>query len=224
MVDLMKTLSKHLCAKGCEMVQKKYARMRNGISIVEMMIAVVLFGLLSTIGFKYAKNFYDISLTSKQALVSSIIEQATQVSNAYDIYETKVGEPPLDVAKLSDKDLRILTSTPARIKVLSTTGWELNNSIDIDGNGGNNDIALVYKIDAPATDIEKQMYCNVLNNIANPTWDYNASYNSTDTTDKEEINSPSGMYNKTIADFKKLMCFGTDASTMVFAFVKQINK
>jgi prepilin-type N-terminal cleavage/methylation domain-containing protein len=40
--------------------------MRKGISLVEMLIAIILFGTISMISFKYAANFYDTKLASKK--------------------------------------------------------------------------------------------------------------------------------------------------------------
>ena len=37
---------------------KNYRGMRSGISLVEMMIAVILFGVISVVGLKYYKNYY----------------------------------------------------------------------------------------------------------------------------------------------------------------------
>jgi len=197
--------------------------MRKGISIVEMMIAVVLFGVISTIGFKYAKNYYDVSLTAKQASVSAVVEQATQLSNAYDLYEIKRGKIPTAVSDLNASDIRIITEIPGNVEAITADGWALRDDLEIDGDGDADDIAFVYPVSGPTTDEEKQSYCNVLNNIANSTWDYNASYNSTNDADAEEINDANGMYSKNNFDFSKIMCYGTDSSTMTFAFVKKLN-
>jgi len=196
--------------------------MRKGISIVEMMVAVVIFGVISTIGYKYAKNFYDVSLTSKQALVAAVVDQATQLSNAYDIYETKKGVIPSSIDDLSAADTQILKSTPEVIPAISD-GWVLRDDLEIDGDGDADDVAFTYPVNQPSTDTEKQLYCNVLNNIANNAWDYNSSYNSTNDADSEEINDANGMYSKNNFDFKKLMCYGTDSSTFFFAFVQKLN-
>ena len=205
------------------MVRRNYRGMRSGLSIVEMMVAVILFGVISTIGYKYSKNFYDVNLASKQALVAAVVDQATQLSNAYDIYETKIGSAPTDVADLSAANVRILKETPPPIAAISDN-WVLKTNLEIDGDGNADDIAFTYPVNQPATDAEKQEYCNVLNNIANSAWDYNSPYNAVDDANTEEINSAEGMYAKVNGlDFKKVMCYGTDASTMVFAFVQKVN-
>ncbi len=203
------------------MVRRNYRGMRSGLSIVEMMVAVILFGVISTIGYKYSKNFYDVNLASKQALVASVVDQATQLSNAYDIYETKTGSAPADVAKLSAADVRILKETPPPIAAISDN-WVLKTDLAINDDT-ENDVAFIYPINQPTTDAEKLEYCNVLNNIANADWDYNSPYNATDDDSTEEVNSAKGMYAKTGFDFKKVMCYGTDASTFVMAFVQKIN-
>ena len=195
--------------------------MRKGISIIEMMVAVVLFGVISTIGYKYAKNYYDVSLASKQAMVAAVIDQATQLSNAYSLYETKLGKAPADVATLSAADVKILKETPAPIEAISD-GWVLKTDLAINDDT-ENDVAFTYPVNQPGTKEEKQAYCNVLNNIANNDWDFNAPYNATDDSTTEEINTAKGMYGKDNFDFKKLMCYGTDEDTMIFAFVQKIN-
>ena len=202
------------------MVRRNYRGMRSGLSIVEMMVAVILFGVISTIGYKYSKNFYDVNLASKQALVASVVDQATQLSNAYDIYETKTGSAPTDVANLSADDVRILKETPPPIAAISDN-WVLKTDLAVNDSTAN-DIAFIYPVNQPATDAEKLEYCNVLNNIANAKWDYNSPYNSNN-NDDEEVNDAEGMYAKTNFDFDKIMCYGTDSSTFVFAFIQKIN-
>ena len=204
------------------MVRRNYRGMRSGLSIVEMMVAVILFGVISTIGYKYSKNFYDVNLASKQALVASVVDQATQLSNAYDIYETKTGSAPTAVADLSAEDVRILKETPPPIAAISDN-WVLKTDLEIDDDGDADDIAFTYPINQPGTDAEKLEYCNVLNNIANSGWKYNAPYNAADDANTEEVNSAKGMYAKASFDFKKVMCYGTDASTFVMAFVQKLN-
>ncbi len=65
-------------------MEKSYSGMRKGLSLVEMMIAIVLFGVLSTVGYKYYKNFLYTELAAKQARVAALIDPATQLSNAYE--------------------------------------------------------------------------------------------------------------------------------------------
>ena len=65
---------------------KQYTGMRKGISLVEMIIAVILFATLAGISVKYYKNFFNTELTAKKARVAALLDQAAQMSNAYDAY------------------------------------------------------------------------------------------------------------------------------------------
>jgi len=46
---------------------QNYTGMRKGISLVEMMIAIILFAALSTIGLKYYKNYINTDLQAMKA-------------------------------------------------------------------------------------------------------------------------------------------------------------
>ena len=204
------------------MVRRNGMNMRGGISLVEMLIAIILFGIISSTGYKYYKNYYDIGLASKQTLMSIIIDQGTQLSNAYDVYETKKGLAPDDIAKLSDPDVRIVKETPKAIPQISKSGWAIKTDLDVDGSGGGNDIVLTYKIDANLTKDDKIAYCDVLNNIADSGWDYNATSDSATTGEEEEITKAKEMYDKTTWDFKNLMCYTPDDGNFTIAFVKKL--
>jgi len=203
---------------------RNHRNMRNGISLIEMMIAIILFGVVAAIGFRYSKNYYDTDLSAKQALVSSVMEQATQMSGAYDIYKAKRGQAPSAVSDLYAADTRILTGKPANVKEITTSGWDLNTSMDIDG-AGSTDIAFIYKVDAPSSTNDKIEYCNVINNIVNSDWNYDAISDSGNSgaTD-EKIGTLREMYDKTSWDFKTIMCFANDDDDeFTFAFVKELN-
>ena len=206
------------------MVRRNYRGMRKGISLVEMMVAVFLFGVISTISYKYTKNFYDVSLTSKQALVSSVVEQATQLSNAYDLYEIKIGSAPTDDENLTDPNVRILREIPSIISEITDSGWDIVENLDLDGSG--DDVAFVYPIDASTltTTAQKVEYCNILNNIANSKWDYNSSV-AADVTNAsdEEIGDEGEMYTNGTYHFKNIMCYAIDADNFKFAFIKKVN-
>ena len=172
--------------------------------------------------FKYYKNFYDISTASKQALVSAVIDQATQLSNAYDIYITKTGVAPNTIGDLSAPSVKILTKTPDDILVITDAadGWKLAK-IDVDGSvGGANDTVFQYKVtSAISSAVDKLAFCNVLNNVDD------SSY-SLDTA-KADIGTAATMYDGTAVaaaghEFKELMCYN-DGTDLVFAFVKKID-
>jgi len=200
--------------------------MRKGISLVEMMIAIVVFGVISAAGYKYYKNYYDVGLASKQTLMSIVVDQGTQLSNAYDIYETKKGVAPTDIDELSGADVRIIKETPKAIPEVSANGWAIKTDLELDkGTTTTNDIALTYTIDASGLSTEEKIaYCNVLNNIAASSWDYNASSDSSSTDDEEEVITKSEeMYDKTTWNFKNIMCYTPDDSAFTIAFVKKVN-
>ena len=207
------------------MVRRNYRGMRSGLSIVEMMVAVILFGVISTIGYKYSKNFYDVTLASKQTLVSAVVDQATQISNAYDLYEIKTGAAPTDIDDLSNQEVRILKETPAPVLEITadSDGWKIEK-IALDDDDATDDPAFIYKVSASGLDADKkQEYCNVLNNIIASKWDLNASSNSgsSGTTD-ETIGLAKEMYAKTEWSFKHIMCFTNDADDeFTFAFIKK---
>ena len=201
-------------------VNRGFKGMRKGISLVEMLIAIVLFGVISTIGYKYYKNFYDTTLAAKKARVAAIVDQATQINNAYDIYAMQVGTLPITMASLSAVTTKILTETPTPIAEITTTGWKIASptaladmaGLDLDGDATGNDVAFVYSVDAPANNSDKRDYCNILNNIEDSTW----SLESLDAA----ILSDDGMYG---AGFTKIMCYSTAANTYNFAFIKTVT-
>ena len=208
------------------MVRRNGMNMRSGISLVEMMIAIILFGVISAAGFKYYKNYYDIGLSSKQTLMSIIVDQGTQLSNAYDIYEAKKGAAPTDIAELSAEDVRIIKETPKAIPEVSAGGWSIKTDLELDkGSTATNDIALIYNIDASSlSTADKISYCNVLNNIAASSWDYNATSDSASTDNAEEVITKSEeMYDKSTWDFTRIMCYTPDDSVFNIAFVKKVN-
>ena len=156
--------------------------MRKGISLVEMLVAIVLFGIIGTIGYTYYKNYYNTSFAGKQVRIYTLVEQA---SNAYDLYLAKHGNVPTDInAMVQDK---ILTEIPAAMPGLTTVGWKLEDNISTSTSSDNNDTsAFTYIMDANLTNQTKLDYCNILNNVAWSDWELN----NTD----DEINGSSDFY------------------------------
>ena len=153
--------------------------MRNGLSLIEMLISIVLFGLLSTASFKYYKNYYNTSFAAKQARIYIIIDQAGQLSNAFELYTTKNGQDPADVnALVSD---RLLTAVPTTQTLISTTGWVLDTNASVssdtnDTNGTIKDVVFYMSMaDGTASDADKLDYCNILTNAADTNWELNSS-------------------------------------------------
>lgn len=191
--------------------------MRTGISLVEMLIAIVLFGTISSIGYTYYKNFYDVGLAAKQARVSAVIDQATQLSNAYDLYVAKTGSRPTVIADLSASNIKILSETPPTMTEISTTGWDLNTTLTLAGT--NDDIAFVYKIDASTISAADELaYCNVLNNIADSNWDLNATYTG---ATSGSVGTNADMYGTN--QLINMLCGGATATTLSFVFPKTVT-
>lgn len=185
--------------------------MRKGISLVEMLIAIILFGTISMISFKYAANFYDTKLASKKALVASLVEQGAQLSNAYDIYTMQFGVAPTDENNLTQANVRILTSIPTTITEIGVTGWNLNTAIDATGDASATDIAFEFAVTNTGSDAEE--YCAILNNSVSGSVDLNTTL------------FPIAAYNS--ATIGKAFCYGTGGVTgtppYAMVFVKTIN-
>ena len=165
--------------------------MRKGISLMEMMVAVILLGILSSVGYNYYKNFFDTSLAAKQIKIAVVIEQAAQLKNALELYRTKFGVDVNSTQTLSVlKDQRIITEVPAVIDGVSTTGFVLQANEDVNSTlittlGGTTeaDQIMDYILNV-GTVTDKMQYCNALNNIA--------SNGTTDFTVTEDDNTSAG--------------------------------
>lgn len=152
-----------------------YNGKRKGISLVEMTIAVILFGVLSTIAMLYYKSLFNIDLTAKKARVAALMDQAYQLSGAYDVYVAQMGVAPTD-ANLSDfnaSNVLILRSLPRDIREMTTVGWELNTSI-INGRPG-----FTFPIDLNGTSYstlkDDDLYCAIFNHELNNSIELNVT-------------------------------------------------
>ncbi len=193
--------------------------MRKGISLVEMLIAIVLFGLISAIGYKYYKNFFNVGLAAKQARVSAVIDQATQISTAYDLYVIKTGQLPTSMADLSASNIGILSETPVAISEITAAGWVLSSTLQLDASATANDVGFVYAMDAAGlTPSDELDYCNALNNIAKSSWDLNATYTPTTVG---EIGTNTDMY--VTNALTTMLCGGGGATDLSLTFVKTVN-
>jgi len=155
-----------------------YSGKRKAFSLVEMTIAVILFGLLSTIALIYYKNLYNIDLTAKKARVAALMDQGHQLSGAFDIYQAQFGVAPTSLLDFNATNVLILTDLPARIKEMSTTGWELNLSTGIPLTSG---YAFKFPIDLNgtwATSADDDLYCAVYNHELNTSIELNVSNNT----------------------------------------------
>ncbi len=153
---------------------KKYTGMRKGISLVEMIIAIILFAALATIGLKYTKNYINTDLQALKARVAAATDQATQLTQAYSIYKAETGNEPSAITDLNSTTNSIMTALPNTIKEMSTNGWELNTST---GTGGRN-IGFQMKIDLNGTvsgTTADEQYCALWNREFNSSADLNVT-------------------------------------------------
>ena len=189
--------------------------MRKGISLVEMLTAIILFGLISVISYNYYKNYYDTTFAAKQTRVYAIIDQATQLSNAYDLYQTKMGVAPTTLQAIVDQ--KILSKVPDVQPSLSKTGWTLDTNITTDNNATNTNV-VGFKYDINGSSLVNQDrvdYCNILNNAAKS--DYNLSTPAASL--KTDTNGSYNDVNNT------MFCYALDvnASEVIFTFVKSVE-
>ena len=179
--------------KGYIMIQgsnmtRSHKGMRKGISLVEMLVAIVLFGIIGTISYTYYKNYYDTSFAAKQLRVYTIVDQAAQLSNAFDLYNTKNGtDINTSVAGTADAVAlqllvsdRILTEIPRVQPAISTDGWIFDDNISVLDKGLGGGKAFTYDINNTTLSLQDQVdYCNILNEVALSTWSLDT--NNTDT-------------------------------------------
>lgn len=202
--------------QGSKMV-RPHNGMRNGISLVEMLIAIVLFGLITVIGYNYYKNYYDTTFAAKQARIYAIIDQATQLSNALDVYSIKMGYLPKDINAMVVE--RILLQKPDSQPSVTKTdgnasnfaqGWQLDNNVTL--LTGKEGVVFTMSVDSNlSTTQDKIDYCNILNNTANS--DNNLSATNTDIVFKATMKLGYEDYNTTMFCYKQ----GVDTNiTMVF--------
>lgn len=199
------------------MMVQNYSGMRKGISLVEMMIAVILFGVISVVGFKYYKNYYNTDLAAKKARVAALMDQATQLSNAYDIYTTQFGTAPTTVANLTANNAKILTSAPKAITEIGAAGWTLDTATDYTGAVAPGtvatDIAFTYTVDDPGVGkADNEEYCALFNNMIDPTQSVNV-------VDTNTFGSKTAQY----AALGNAYCWGTAANTLQIVVLKQVN-
>lgn len=160
-----------------------YNGKRKGISLVEMTIAVILFGLLSAIALFYYRSLFNIDLTAKKARVAALMDQAYQLSGAYDIFVAQQGVAPslADMSEFNASNILILRSLPKDISEMTTTGWELNTSITAAAPNGRP--GFQFPIDLNGTggwDLlsDDDLYCAVFNHEINRSIELNVTNNT----------------------------------------------
>ncbi len=198
--------------------------MRRGISLIEMLMAIVLLGLLGGISYNYYKVYYDVAFAAKQAKVYVILDQAVQLSGAHDLYTVKNGVEPANVAAMvTDKQL---LKIPDPMLEITAAGWVLLPAVEIDGGTtATNDVAFTYAIDTSAgTDLPSQIdYCNILTNTSSTsTW----SLSSTGTEIGAVGTDPAAGY-ASASWGNDYFCYSSAApaadKTMTMFFVKRVD-
>ena len=201
--------------------------MRKGISLVEMMIAIVLLGVLSVIGYKYYKNFFDTDVVSKKARIATVVEQAAQLSSAYDVYQQQFGTSPASVATLVAGNVQILKTTPT-MPTVSAAGWTLNSAMELDaGTTATNDTGFVLTIDgATLTALDKKKYCRVFNNMMDDTQLLTNETSYAGSADGTGPKDAATMYSTAGNVFKDAFCYNSGtvgAPVLKIVFVKNVD-
>lgn len=158
-----------------------YTGKRKGISLVEMTIAVILFAILSTIALMYYRSLFNIDLTAKKARVAALMDQAYQLSGAYDIFIAQEGVAPSvnNLSEFNATNVLILRSLPRNIREMTSTGWELNTSITAVLNGRP---GFLFPIDLNSTSYttlsDDDLYCAIYNHEINRSVELNVTNNT----------------------------------------------
>jgi prepilin-type N-terminal cleavage/methylation domain-containing protein len=148
-------------------------QMRKGISLVEMIIAIVLFAALAAIGLKYAKTYLNTDLQAKKARVAALTDQANQLLQAYTVYKSETGLEPTHINDLNGTS-SILHAIPTQITEMSTTaGWQF--ATDYNGSGRS---AFYFVIDLNGTTSgtkSDEEYCALFNREFNTSTELNVT-------------------------------------------------
>ena len=207
---------------------RSHKGMRKGMSLLELLTAIVLLGVLSGVGFKYYKVFFDTSFAAKQAKMYVMIEQGQQLSGAHSLFDTKNGVSPININYMVvDKQL---TKEPPVIPEISNSGWKLwtyqdnaiygaatdgtrDGNISLDSASTYNDVAFILPLDGNGTsDADKLDYCNIINNTGVRTWSLDTNLS----TLQAYGTTPYALYN--LGDVNgtvssDLFCYSADATT-----------
>ena len=186
-----------------------YNGKRKGISLVEMVIAIILFAALATIGLKYTKNFINTDLQAMKARVAAATDQANQLVQAYAIYRAETGMAPTTINDLNGS-AAILHGIPTTITEMSTTGWDYSADYN-----GTTSAAFWMTIDLNGTTTgtkSDEQYCALFNREFNTSTELNV-------TDGQVFNA--GDMNATKAAWGNNFCFanGTDQNATIIVFV-----
>jgi type II secretory pathway pseudopilin PulG len=147
-------------------------QMRKGISLVEMIIAIILFAALAAIGLKYAKTYLNTDLQAKKARVAALTDQANQLVQAYTIFKSETGLEPNSIDDLNGTS-SILHAIPTQIIEMSTLGWNFSSDYN-----GSKKAAFYFVIDLNGTTVgtkSDEEYCALFNREFNTSTELNVS-------------------------------------------------
>jgi len=156
-------------------MKQPYNGMKKGISLVEMTIATILFGLLSTIAMMYYRNLFNIDLTAKKARIAALMDQGYQLSGAYDVFQAQMGYSPsiANMSEFNDTRVLILKRLPKDIIGMTSKGWELNTT------KWAGHPTFLFPLDLNGTSFnslsDDDLYCAIYNHEINKTVELNAS-------------------------------------------------
>jgi Tfp pilus assembly protein PilE len=179
---------------------KQYTGMRKGISLVEMIIAIILFAALATIGLKYSKNYINTDLQAMKARVAAAMEQAKQLSDAYKIYTVEYGDLN-QTSDLNSTASMVMTNLPIPINEITATtpiAWEYNSSISTTYTKK----AFMMAVDANKSATSDEQYCKLWNR------DFNTSITELNVSDGEDMGTIDGYLAAGIMNF----CYGTNGT------------
>jgi prepilin-type N-terminal cleavage/methylation domain-containing protein len=148
---------------------QQHTEMRKGISLVEMMIAIILFAALSTIGLKYYKLYINTDLQAMKARNAAAMEEASQLTGAYKLFTTQYGVLS-SIYDLNGTDPKILTNIPLAITEMTTAGWDYNTSFGTAGLKG-----FHMPLDRNTTATSDEQYCALWNKEFNSSIELNVT-------------------------------------------------
>jgi type II secretory pathway pseudopilin PulG len=186
-------------------MKQAYTETRKAISLVEMIIAIILFAALATIGLKYSKNYISTELQAMKARVAAAKEQAKQLSDAYKLYTVEYGD--LNATEdLNATDSLVLTNLPVAIDEITasvTCAWDLNKSISTTYA---NKKAFTMTVDANKSATSDEQYCKLWNR------DFNTSITELNVSDGENMGTVDGYLAANILNF----CAGNTGSYTIY--------
>ena len=183
---------------------KQYTGMRKGISLVEMIIAIILFAALATIGLKYSKNYINTDLQAMKARVAAAMEQAKQLSDAYKIYTVEYGDLN-QTSDLNSTASMVMTNLPIAIDEITNTtpiAWEYNSSISATYTKK----AFTMAVDANDSTTSDEQYCKLWNR------EFNSSLGELNVSVNENMGTVDGYLAAGILNF----CAGTAGTYTIF--------